>query len=235
MTTDNKSPCDFTRPLTAEEKKAVPPGLRNAQYSLTGRPFIEGVKTVDIDLAVGLDFPTATRWERRLSDLMRRLYPHHFHSNPYFGVQLRMPVYTKNVDAQVGDLVLRQFATEPRPMQDAKVFVETLIVGQVTAVKEGKVTEFVDRTGKNSTLKKPYYIFAAGQFDLSAAVADLSERDGKYLADGSFGEPHGSYASPASMAHVLRPHLIPVQPTMPSGIAVSAVMGFDVDIAPIVA
>lgn len=236
---EKKSPCDFTRPLTAKEKAACSGiEVRKLQYFLTGMPYVGGAMGDKVILAEGMDLHAARAVSTKLSQVVHQYYPgSHFYNAPMFGMDVRFPSYIKNGKGQVGDLILRNFTTPPRETgAGCSVYVDTNIVGQIMEVGEtGTVVAVRDRTGVIGEPRNPYFIFPADQFDMSAALASLNERDRLYLKDGSFGAPRGSYTNATSLCHVLREYLWPLNTVMPTSDAVSSVMGHPVDMDAVLA
>lgn len=233
MSGDKKSSCDFTRPLSAAEKKSGGPAHRNAQYYLTGTGYIEdvGLKEPEI-IGSWLDLQTARGLWEDLSKLVGQFYPGaHFYSCPSFGMELRLPAFEKNGTARVGDLILRPFSTTPVEHQNGtKAFIETHIAGYVSEVnRTGHPVELRDRTGLLKVdQKKPYFVFNAVQFNLSGAMDELQRRDEHFLVERQYGVLGGCYEHPKSLSFVLREFLRPEQRVLPSKDDISRIMGCEV-------
>lgn len=230
MCDDDKTSCDLSRqPVTKEPSGYA--GLRNAQYSILGSQHIKGsgMQPPEI-IARGLDLPTARAWCDRLYALVGHFYPgSRFFNCPMFGMELRLPEFTKNGVARAGDIVLRPFATQPALHQGGHAtFVEGYLAGQVSKVNGDRMpVECRDRTGV-ATIAKPYFVFPAEQFDLALALAEIRLRDSRFIESGAYGALHGSYGRPDSLGHALREYLVPMQYVPPSCGDVSRIMGFTV-------
>lgn len=229
MCDDTKSSCDFTRPLSSKEKAGYP-GIINAQYSLTGMPYIKGARLKHEVIGTGFDYRTVLRVQGALSKLVDKFYPgDHFFNCPSFGMELRLPSYVRNGAAQVGDLILHTFSTTYVTRSGCKTRVDTHIVGQAIDVDGPKGISVIDRTGFVAGIRKPYFVFPADQFDLKAALDDLQKRDSLFLEEGYFGSPHGSYVSADQLGHAMRQHLRPVARVLPSRETVNRIMGHAVE------
>lgn len=170
---------------------------------------------------------TALLIQEHLERLVNQFYPHHFFSGPRFSVELRMPTFVRNGNAQVGDMILHPFSTSPVVHHGYETRIDTHIVGQVAEVEGNQIAVF-GRTGLVAIIRKPYFVFPADQFDLKAALSELQSRDRLHLEEGHFGSLYGSYHGPSDLRHVLRQYLRPLERVMPSWEEISRIIGYDV-------
>lgn len=233
------SSCDITAPVivatTGKDNDLAARHEACARYRLFWVPAPKGQpstarREIEETIGSGLHLRTARHLASVLNGYVREYFPTGFFSTPYFGFELMVPTFGKDGTASVGDLVARKIIFHYRQLADgSETWCESLVLGQVTKAKDGKVVVLRDRTGIVRG-ERVDWVFPAEQFNMPTALAEMQRRNELFARESMFGVPWGTYGRPLDIAHVLAPYLSPVVEVLPTNQVVSRILGHTVDI-----